>query len=68
MVFTSNGSQIVVLDVVALGEAEARGMLACFAVIKTGADTADPNRVGKVFSMTPAAGAGADPSTVQLSI
>jgi membrane peptidoglycan carboxypeptidase len=60
-VFSSNGSQLVVPDVVGKTEAEARATLKDFAVQKTDQDVADPNQVGTVLSMTPAAGSGSAP-------
>jgi membrane peptidoglycan carboxypeptidase len=60
-VYTSNASQIVVPDVVGKSEGEARSTLGKFAVVKTDGDTTDTSQVGKVISMTPAAGGGAKP-------
>ncbi|WP_241987394.1 transglycosylase domain-containing protein [Cryobacterium glucosi] len=60
-VYTSNASQIVVPDVVGKSEGEARSTLGKFAVAKTDGDTTDPTQVGKVISMSPAAGGGAKP-------
>ncbi|WP_281533955.1 transglycosylase domain-containing protein [Cryobacterium breve] len=68
-VYTSNASQIVVPDVVGKSEAEARSLLGNFAVVKNEVDVTDPAQVGKVVSMSPAAGAGAKPGdTVTISI
>ncbi|MDJ0324434.1 transglycosylase domain-containing protein [Cryobacterium sp. PH31-AA6] len=60
-VFSSNGSQVIVPDVVGKTEAEARAALKGFAVKKTDQDVTDPKQVGTVLSMTPAAGSGSAP-------
>ena len=60
-VFSSNGTQVVVPDVVGKSEAEARATLSGFAVTKAEQDVTDPKQVGVVLAMTPAAGTGSAP-------
>ncbi|MBG6058636.1 membrane peptidoglycan carboxypeptidase [Cryobacterium sp. MP_M3] len=60
-VYSSNGTQVVVPDVVGKTEAEARATLNGFAVTKTEQDVTDPKQVGTVVGMTPAAGSGSAP-------
>ena len=60
-VYSSNGAQILVPDVVGKTEAEARATLSGFAVTKTEQDVTDPKQIGTVLAMTPAAGSGSAP-------
>ncbi len=70
-VYSSNGSQVLIPDVVGSNEADARGTLvgAGFTVDKKETDVSDPAQVGIVQSMSPDAGSGAKPgSTVTIVV
>jgi len=66
-VSSSNGSGVVIPDVVGKTEAEARAMLTAepykFTVTKTEQAATDPAQKGKVVSMSPEAGTGAKPGS-----
>jgi membrane peptidoglycan carboxypeptidase len=58
-VYSSNGTFVLVPDVVGQTEAAARAALSGFTVSKQEQDVTDPRQVGTVISMTPAGGTGA---------
>ena len=68
-VYSSNGALKLVPDVVGKTEADAKATLQGFSIDKKDQDVTDPQQVGKVISMTPAAGTGAATgSAVQIVI
>jgi membrane peptidoglycan carboxypeptidase len=62
-VYSSNGSQVAMPNVVGMSEAEAKGALSAFKVVSANQDVTDPAQDGKVLSSNPGAGDSVKPGS-----